>query len=112
MISQFTLIGYTALRKGLYQPICLVPLLFLTYTMMKSFDRMYTVPSSLLSLDRASQLDSTSMAKIQFDEDLYRQPVLAEKVVEPIPYRVGMPSIDSGRTSLLGVFSADLGKIV
>ena len=110
-MSQFTLIGYTALRKGVYEPICLVPLPFLTYIMMKSFDRMYTVPSSLLSLDRASQLDSTSMVKILFDEDLYRQPALAEKVIEPIPYRCGTPSTISGH-SILGVFNEDLGKIV
>jgi len=111
-MSQFTLIGYAALRKGFYQPIFLLPLPFLTFTMMKSFDRMYTVPSSLLSLDRASQLDSTSMVKIQFDEELYRQPVLAENVIEPLPYRIGKPPPSPGQRGLLGVFSDDFGKIV
>lgn len=107
------MIGYTVLRKGIYQPFFLLPLPFLTYGMMQSFDRVYALPSSLLSLDRAAQLDQTSLVKIQFDEDLYRQPVLAEKKLGPLPYRTGTsPTARIGQRATLGIFNEDLGKMV
>ena len=99
--------------------------------MMKKFDNSYITPSALLSLDKASDLDVQSMVKIQFDEDLYRQPgkfllcreqifvevaltetnsfsVLAEKIVSPLPYRVRSQSQTSPKG--LGVFSDDFEK--
>lgn len=112
-MSQITLIGYTVLRKGIYQPLLLVPLPFITYKMMQRFDRLYTQPSSLLSLDRASQLDQNSMAKIHFNDDLYRQPVLNESRVEPLPYRIATSSTFlAGQRERLGIFNDDRGKIV
>lgn len=131
ILSQCTLIGYTAMRQGLYQPLFLIPLPFYTYNMMKKFENSYIIPSSLLSLDKASDLDVQSMVKIQFDEDLYRQPgkfllcikqvfvhivltkthpfsVLAEKIASPLPYRIRTQSQNSPKG--LGVFSDDFEK--
>ena len=82
---------------------------------MQTFDRVYTQPSLLLSLDRAMQIDQNSMVKIQFEEDLYRQRVLAEKRVEPIPYRIISPGAARSRQQdSLGYFNEDMGtgKIV
>ncbi len=115
-MSQVTLIGYTILRGGLYQPLLLLPLPFLTYKMMGTFDRVYTQPSLLLSLDRATQLDKQSMAKIHFNEGLYRQPVLTETRAEPLPYRVakshGTTVALAGQSERLGIFNDDTDKIV
>ena len=80
--------------------------------MMRSFDRIYQVPSTQLSLERATQLDQKSMVKIRFDEDLYRQPVMAEGQLEPLPYRVRAnisPMMTSSMSSL-GVLHADVGN--
>ena len=81
--------------------------------MMQSFHRIYEVPSAQLSLERATQLDQKSMVKIRFDEDLYRQPVMAEGKLEPLPYRasINVTPITSN-VSGLGVLHADVGKIV
>ncbi len=79
--------------------------------MMKSFHRIFQVPSTQLSLERASQLDQKSMVKIRFEEDLYRQPVMAEGKVDPLPYRVAT-HIAPAVTSSLSFLHSDSGKIV
>lgn len=84
--------------------------------MTNEFGRIYQVPSEQLSLERATQLDQKSMVKIRFDEDLYRQPVMAEARLEPLPYRVSpnasSPAMSSSISSL-GVLHTDVGnKIV
>ena len=81
---------------------------------MQSFHRVYQVPSSQLSLERATQLDQKSMVKIRFDEDLYRQPVMAVGTLEPLPYRVATnPSqLMASSITSLGVLHEDSGKLV
>ncbi len=81
---------------------------------MQSFHRVYHIPSTQLSLERATQLDNKSMVKIQFDEDLYRQPVMAEGNLEPLPYRLSSNVSQTVTSSIssLGVLHADVGKIV
>jgi hypothetical protein len=87
--GQVTLIGYTVLRGGIYQPLLLIPLPFVTYIMMQTFERRHVEPSFQLSLERAQELDQDSMVKIRFTEDFYRQPVLTEEPkLDPLPYRV------------------------
>ena len=110
IMSQITLTGYMILRNGIYQPLFLLPLPFMTYFMMQTFDRVYAKPSFVMSLDRASQLDHGSMVKIHFDENLYRQPVLTENRLEPLPYRMGLSP--SSQKSSIGLFNDDIGKIV
>lgn len=142
--GQVTLIGYTILRASFYQvrsrsevliclylrssisqiisfgslpnkPLALLPLPFITYMMMQSFHRIYQEPSEQLSFERATQLDQKSMVKIRFDEDLYRQPVMAEGKVDPLPYRITShytTATPSSSISSLGVLHADVGKIV
>ena len=80
--------------------------------MVQSFHRVYEIPSAQLSLERASQLDQKSMVKLRFDEDLYRQPVMAEGRLEPLPYRITAHTASSSVTSSLGVLNTDTGKIV
>ena len=82
--------------------------------MIQSFHRIYHAPSTQLSLERATQLDQKSMVKIRFDEDLYRQPVMAEGRVEPLPYRVTTnisPAVSSSISSL-GILNSSTGKLV
>ncbi len=81
--------------------------------MIQSFHRIYQVPSAQLSLERASQLDQKSMVKIRFDEDLYRQPVMAEGRLDPLPYRIAAHTSHTvNMTSSLGVLNINTGKIV
>ena len=81
--------------------------------MIATFDRLYYAPSTQLSLDRAMQLDKCSMVKIQFDENLYRQPVLQATSVTPLPYRIRAESRLSP-TSSLGMLNreSDTSKLV
>jgi len=112
--GQVTLIGYTILQSSFYQPLVLLPLPFITYFMINEFGRIYQSPSEILSLERATQIDQKSMVKIRFDEDLYRQPVMAEQRLEPLPYRVSLDSLSmSSSISPVGVLHTDVGnKIV
>ena len=80
--------------------------------MIQSFHRVYEVPSAQLSLERASQLDQKSMVKLRFEEDLYRQPVMAEGRLEPLPYRITANAVSPSVTASLGVLNIDTGKIV
>ena len=70
----------------------LLPLPFLTLNMMKYFNRIYAKPSSVLSLERAKELDSQCKEDMekphqQFTKDAYRQPSLVASRAEPMPYR-------------------------
>jgi hypothetical protein len=87
--AQVTLIGYTVLRQGFYQPLVLLPLPFYTVAMMSSFKQLYEDPGQYLSLERAVDLDKRSAEHPlkQFDENVYRQPNLVPKDMEAMPYR-------------------------
>jgi len=113
--GQLTLIGYTILREAYYQPLALFPLPAITAIMMRSFTQHYEVPSTQLSLEMAKDLDDNSMVKLQFTEDHYRQPVMAEKRAEPLPYRAERNGVADEVKSAhafhnLGVFHDDSGK--
>ena len=97
--GQLTFLGYCVIRRGKIQPILLVPLPFITYFTMMHFRRHYGDPGKSLSLERARQIDLNPPSDTsKFDRDAYRQPVLAEGVVEPMPYRRGYaPSMEHGR---------------
>lgn len=63
----------------------------------------------------AKDLDDNSMVKLQFTEDHYRQPVMAEKRAEPLPYRAERNGVADEVKSAhafhnLGVFHDDSGK--
>ena len=93
----------------------LIPLPIITCIMTFSFHRMYSDTSAQLSLERATEIDKRSMVKIRFTEDLYRQPVLAEGVLEPQPYRASSASqvqTRKGSSLNIGVLHNDSGKIV
>jgi len=112
--GQFTLIGYTIIKLGFYQPLFLLPLPFITYRMMQRFQNSYVYPGQYLSLERAMKLDEHSIARIQFSEDTYRQPVLAENALQPFPYRVGKNALHSGINIQpnVGILMSDSSKIV
>jgi hypothetical protein len=85
--AQLTLIGYTILRKGFYQPLVLLPLPFYTVGVMSSFKHLYENPGQYLSLERAVDLDKRSTAQPNFDTNVYRQPSLIPGEIEPMPHR-------------------------
>jgi hypothetical protein len=86
--AQVTLIGYTVLRQGFYQPLVLLPLPFYTVTMMSTFKNFYEDPGQYLSLERAIDLDKrTSAEHPAVDENVYRQPNLVPKDLEQMPFR-------------------------
>mmetsp|Transcript_23134 Transcript_23134/g.34161 ORF Transcript_23134/g.34161 Transcript_23134/m.34161 type:complete len:893 (-) Transcript_23134:388-3066(-) len=92
--AQCTLIGYTVLRLGFYQPLVLFPLPFYTYRMMQTFRRLYEEPGQYLSLERAIDLDKQATKSDQlgdkpshlFSENIYRQPNLRQEIVEPMSF--------------------------
>lgn len=87
--AQVTLIGYTVLRQGFYQPLVLLPLPFYTVAMMTSFKHLFEDPGKYLSLERAIDLDKRNVEHpIKFfDATVYRQPNLVPKDLEAMPYR-------------------------
>jgi len=97
LAAQCTLIGYTILRLGFYQPLALLPLPFYTIQMMQSFRKLYEEPGHYLSLERAVKLDKQATAiegkeysrvkdsTMPFDENVYRQPNLIHDVLKPLP---------------------------
>lgn len=89
LAAQVTLIGYTVLRQGYYQPLVLLPLLFYTLTMMSTFKDLYAIPGQYLSLERAVDLDKRNALHptYSFDQNIYRQPILIPKDLEQMPYR-------------------------
>jgi hypothetical protein len=100
--GQLTFMGYSTIRGGHYQPICILPLVYFTVQMMYYFRVHYAEPSKRLTLERAMQLDerfrnmsSENHKNSQrkgppqnyFSKDHYKQPVLTEKFGEPLFYR-------------------------
>lgn len=84
--AQVTLIGYTVLRAGFYQPMVLLPLPFYTIAMMSNFKHLYEDPSNYLSLERAIDLDKRKEVT-NLDSNVYRQPNLVRQDLEPLPFR-------------------------
>ena len=48
----------------------------------------YVKPSTKLSLERAVKIDKCDQSQ-NFSSDAYQQPVLSEKALVPMPYRLG-----------------------
>jgi len=115
--AQLTLIGYTMIRQGHYQPLSLLPLPIITVWMMGHFRENYADTSEKLSMERAIELDKrfrriepvTSDSDLtllqdvthEFTNEAYRQPVLTEGTMYPLPYRYGI--VDSITTEVDGV---------
>ena len=83
MISQLTFIGYTLIRKGVFQIILLAPLPFLTVFFNSYIDDRYVKPSTKLSLERAVKIDALQEESRDFNHEAYQQPVLTEKTSLP-----------------------------
>lgn len=83
MISQLTFIGYTLIRKGVFQIILLTPLPFLTVFFSSFIDDRYVKPSTKLSLERAVKIDALQKETRDFSDEAYQQPVLTEKTSLP-----------------------------
>lgn len=83
LISQLTFIGYTLIRKGVFQIILLAPLPFLTVFFTMYINHRYVEPSKKLSLERAVKIDSLSDQSPYFSEEAYQQPVLTKKASVP-----------------------------
>lgn len=108
--GQMTLIGYMMTQSCYYQPLMLFPLPVFTVYMMNYFYQTYVEPSNRLSLERAREYDRMSAMQEsngaavhadqhdegvearnrKFDNQAYRQPVLAEVAAEPWTYRRGV----------------------
>jgi len=84
MISQLTFIGYTLIRKGVFQIILLAPLPFLTVYFNNFIEDRYVKPSTKLSLERAVKIDALQKESQNFCDEAYQQPVLTEKVSLPM----------------------------
>ena len=112
MCGQLTLIGYFIIRGCKYQSLFLFPLPVCTVIGMRTFKQHYADPSKVLSLERAREYDRVADAeddpttpsasggldsprngfdsrRRNFDKNCFRQPVLTDSVVEPLPYRRG-----------------------
>lgn len=82
--GQLTLAGYSIIRGGFYQALVIFPLPIITIKMLGVFKTLYIDPGECISVERAVELDAHNpMAASSFDADVYRQPVLAETIVEP-----------------------------
>jgi hypothetical protein len=49
----------------------------------------YVKPSTKLSLERAVKIDARTEESHKFSSAAYQQPVLSEKALVPMPYRLG-----------------------
>lgn len=113
--GQLTLLGYFIILGCKYQTIILIPLPAFTIYGMRYFRIHYADPSKLLSMERAREYDRVSeydddddvintssqsgllssprngidSRRQNFDKNSYRQPVLFERVIDPLPYRRG-----------------------
>jgi len=82
--GQLTLIGYLIIRLGFYQALMVFPLPFITLKTMDVFKALYVVPGMCISVEKAVELDvAQKNVQSTFSPDVYRQPVLTEKIVEP-----------------------------
>merc|ERR1712194_387843 len=84
LTSQMTFIGYTLIRKGVFQIILLFPLPFLTVFFNSHIQYRYVEPSKKLSLERAVKIDALSDQSPEFSDKAYQQPVLIEKASSPL----------------------------
>lgn len=85
LLSQLTFIGYTLIRKGVFQIMLLAPLPFLTVFFTLFVQHRYVEPSKKLSLERAVMIDSfLSDQSPEFSDEAYQQPVLTEKHHYPV----------------------------
>lgn len=116
--GQLTLIGYFLIRGCRLQALFLLPLPVVTVFGMRYFRQHYADPSLLLSMERAREYDRVAefydydepslddraglvltpsspngleSRRRNFDKDCFRQPVLTEGVIKPLPYRRGRP---------------------
>jgi len=86
-ISQVILMGYLLTREGFFPPLILLPLPFFTLWTMKCYEEIYFERSLQLSLERAQSIDRLSIIHDPFANDVYRQPLLTEAPVHPLPLR-------------------------
>jgi len=117
--GQLTLIGYSIMRFGFYQALTMFPLPLITVKMMDVFKTLYVVPGMCVSVEQAVELDAIQKhVQSSFSPDVYRQPVLTERIAEPQTRRKspeGTGRTRSGLTTLEMAEDAkvaDSGKIV
>lgn len=84
LLSQMTFIGYSIIRKAVYQIILLAPLPFITVFFTILVQQRYFDPSKKLSLERAIKIDTLSDQSLEFSDEVYQQPVLTEKEHVPM----------------------------
>lgn len=95
--GQITLIGYLSLREG-YQPAAFVflsiPVTLSSISELKSKGR----KAKNLSLEIAAALDKNK-TKIEFDDDAYKQKIMKEADIHPLPYRRENGSLEDAITT-------------
>eukprot|EP00581_Thalassiosira_minuscula_P017487 CAMPEP_0183711430 /NCGR_PEP_ID=MMETSP0737-20130205/6933_1 /TAXON_ID=385413 /ORGANISM="Thalassiosira miniscula, Strain CCMP1093" /LENGTH=1006 /DNA_ID=CAMNT_0025939935 /DNA_START=103 /DNA_END=3123 /DNA_ORIENTATION=+ len=111
--GQLTLIGYSIMRLGFYQALMMLPLPLITVKMMDVFKTLYEIPGMCISVEQAVELDAAKGGvQSSFSADVYRQPVLTEKVVEPQIRRNPSEKTIGSITGSTPLEMADSGKIV
>lgn len=95
--GQITLIGYLSLREG-YQPAAfvflLIPVTLSSISDLKNRGR----KAKNLSLEIAAAFDKNK-TKIEFDDDAYKQKIMKEADVHPLPYRRENGSLEDAITT-------------
>lgn len=86
--AQATLAGYILIRKAYWELLSILPLPYVTFSMMKFFRKTYAEPSRLLNLEMAIELDKSGDYIDTFKKENYRQPALTEPKSEPNLYRL------------------------
>jgi len=84
ILSQMTFIGYSLIRKAMFQIILLAPLPFMTVFFTTVVQHRYFDPSKKLSLERAIKIDTHLDQSLEFSDEVYQQPVLTEKASAPL----------------------------
>jgi hypothetical protein len=109
MASIITLIAYMAIREGVSQTPCLVPLPFIIFYYWRKIHREYFAASQYLSLEKAVELDQQQQEQqaedpqqtdvASFDQQMFVQPTLIEPPQEPEEYRVTrqVKELESGK---------------
>merc|ERR1712194_32801 len=82
LLSQLTFIGYSLIRKAVFQIILLAPLPFVTVYFGLLVQQRYFDPSKKLSLERAINIDSHQ--SLEFSDEVYQQPVLTKIASVPM----------------------------
>ena len=78
--------------------------------MMTVFKNLYVLPGTCISIERAVELDARRNVHSSFSPDVYRQPVLTEKMTEPQRLRLSFTSTTSGSSPVMELGTP--GKIV